>query len=49
MINHRENVRTNFDRVNLVHCADGFGTPAQKKDSYAANAEAKNILIILNI
>lgn len=43
MINHRENVRTNFDRVNLVHCADGFGTPAQKKDSYAANAEAKNI------
>lgn len=43
MISRRSEVRSNFERVNLVHCADGFGTPAQKKDSYAANAEAKNI------
>lgn len=43
MISRRSEVRSNFERVNLVHCADGFGTPAQKKDSYAANAEATNI------
>ncbi len=43
MISNRSKVRSNFERVNLVHCADGFGTPAQKKGSYGANAEATNI------
>ena len=43
MISNRPNVKSNFLRVNLVHCADGFGNPAQKKGSYAANAEATNI------
>jgi hemolysin-activating ACP:hemolysin acyltransferase len=43
MISRRPEVRSNFARVNLVHCADGFGTPAQKRDSYAANAQAENI------
>lgn len=43
MISNRANVRSDFALVNLVHCADGFGNPYQKKSSYAANAEATNI------
>lgn len=43
MISQRSNVQSNFERVNLIHCADGFGSPGQKKDSYAMNAEAQNI------
>lgn len=43
MISEREQVRTNFGRVRLVHCADGFGNPAVKRQSYAANARAENI------
>ena len=30
-------------RVQLIHCADGFGSPQLKKDSYAYNALAQNI------
>ena len=45
MISNRENVSTNFSRVRLVHCADGFGNPAQKKSSYAMNAKATNMPI----
>ena len=43
MIKNRENVKSTFDRVQLIHCADGFGAPSLKKDSYAYNAIAKNI------
>jgi hypothetical protein len=38
MISERGTIKSNFSKVRLVHCADGFGTPAQKKDSYKANA-----------
>jgi hypothetical protein len=45
MIREREKVHSNFDRVRLVHCADGFGSPRLKRDSYAFNAQAGNIPI----
>ena len=45
MIRNRERVLSNFRRVRLVHCADGIGNPAQKRDSYAFNAQARNIPI----
>jgi len=43
MIQNRENVRSDFHRVRLVHCADGFGAPELKRSSYAYNARAENI------
>jgi hypothetical protein len=43
MIQNRENVRTRRDKVRLIHCADGFGSPGQKRDAYASNARARNI------
>ncbi|MDR1300984.1 MAG: hypothetical protein LBK43_00735 [Treponema sp.] len=43
MIKNREQVRANFQRVRLVHCADGFGAPHLKRDSYAFNAQAGNM------
>lgn len=43
MIQNRAQVRTDFERVRLVHCADGFGPPAMKRDSYRANSWADNI------
>ncbi len=43
MIQNRAQVRTDFERVRLVHCADGFGSPAVKRDSYRANSWAENI------
>jgi len=43
MIQERERVRSDFGRVRLVHCADGFGAPAVKRASYAFNARATNI------
>ncbi|MDR3168032.1 MAG: hypothetical protein LBT93_08810 [Treponema sp.] len=43
MILNRENVESGFEKVRLVHCADGFGNPSLKKQSYAYNAEAVNI------
>ncbi|MDR3249357.1 MAG: hypothetical protein LBT39_11295, partial [Treponema sp.] len=45
MISNRDQVESNFDRVRLVHCADGFGTPSLKRESYAFNAQARNIPI----
>jgi hypothetical protein len=45
MISDRANVRSDFDRVRLIHCADGFGTPYLKRKSYAYNALAGNIPI----
>jgi hypothetical protein len=43
MIQNREAVRTGRDKVRMIHCADGFGNPGQKRDAYAANALARNI------
>ena len=43
MIKKRANVRSDYARVQLIHCADGFGSPQLKKDSYAYNALAQNI------
>jgi hypothetical protein len=43
MIRNRDQVRSDFERVRLVHCADGFGSPSIKRSSYAYNARAANI------
>lgn len=43
MIQGRAAVRADFDRVVLVHNADGFGQPALKRQSYAYNALATNM------
>jgi hypothetical protein len=43
MISNREKVESNFSRVRLVHCADGFGPPNVKKAAYAYNAQASNM------
>jgi hypothetical protein len=45
MIRNREQVRSNFNKVRLIHCADGFGPPHVKRDSYAVNARATNMPI----
>ncbi|MDR1074427.1 MAG: hypothetical protein LBL45_12300, partial [Treponema sp.] len=38
MISNRAELKSSFSKVRLVHCADGFGNPAQKIGSYKANA-----------
>jgi hypothetical protein len=43
MIRNRESVKSDFNRVRLVHCSDGFGPPHLKRQTYAYNAEASNI------
>jgi len=43
MIKNRSAVKADFSRVRLVHCADGFGHPGMKRDSYAFNAQAENM------
>ena len=43
MIANRSVVRSDFERVKLIHCADGFGNPAQKISAYRFNALADNI------
>lgn len=43
MILNRNEVRSNFELVQLIHCADGFGSPTLKKSTYALNAQATNI------
>jgi hypothetical protein len=45
MIGNREQVNSGFNRVRLIHCADGFGSPQLKRSSYAYNAEASNMPI----
>jgi len=45
MIKNRSLVKTNFERVQLVHCSDGFGPPRLKKQTYSFNAIAKNMPI----
>ncbi|MDR0656635.1 MAG: hypothetical protein LBG22_10010 [Treponema sp.] len=43
MIGNRAQVKTGSDKVRLIHCADGFGAPSVKRQSYAYNAQAKNM------
>ena len=43
MIVNRERVRADFPMVQLIHHADGFGTPPQKRDSWRFNVLAQNI------
>ncbi len=43
MILNRDAVRSDFELVQLIHCADGFGSPTLKRSTYALNAQAKNI------
>jgi len=43
MIRQRDVVEAGFDRVTLVHIADGFGSPALKRHAYGQNAKATNI------
>jgi hypothetical protein len=43
MIENRRAVKADFSRVRLVHCADGFGGPRTKRDTYAFNALASNM------
>ena len=43
MIREPETVNAAFDRVVLVHTADGFGSPSLKKHAYAANARLETM------
>lgn len=43
MISNRPDVRTDQERVLLVHTADGFGSPPLKKNTYAMNTKADNM------
>jgi len=45
MIRNRENVRTNFSRVRLIHNAAGIGTPQMKRDLYEFTTRATNMPI----
>jgi hypothetical protein len=43
MISQREKVKADYDKVLLVHTADGFGSPTLKRATYANNAKATNM------
>lgn len=43
MIENRPAVKSDFELVKIIHCADGFGSPALKKNTYAHNALAQNM------
>jgi hypothetical protein len=43
MIRGRDRVRADFERVLLVHTADGFGSPALKRNTYSLIAKAENM------
>ncbi|MCP5452985.1 MAG: hypothetical protein H7A27_03335 [Spirochaetaceae bacterium] len=43
MIRDSASVTAGFDRVVLVHTADGFGSPALKRQTYASNARLANM------
>ena len=45
MIRNRDTVRSDFDRVRLIHCMDGIGSPTMKRDTYEFNARATNMPI----
>ena len=43
MIQGRERIKADDERVLLIHTADGFGPPSLKKNTYAINAAASNM------
>ncbi len=43
MIRDSQVVRAEYDRVVLVHTADGFGSPPLKRNTYATNARSLNM------
>ena len=43
MLTSRPAIKADYPRVKLVHTMDGFGHPALKKDTFAANAKATNL------
>lgn len=43
MITNRENVKADYNQVQLIHCSDGFGIPAIKKMSWKMNVQAENM------
>jgi hypothetical protein len=43
MIHNRSQVKSDFERLQIILCMDGFGSPALKKNTYAFNALATNI------
>ena len=43
MISNRPDVKADFERVLLVHTADGFGSPPLKRNTYAMNTKADNM------
>lgn len=43
MITNRGIIKSNYSKVNIVHCADGFGSPSVKKGAYKNNAAATNM------
>lgn len=43
MIQGREKVRADYERVQLIHTADGFGSPSLKRNTYAMNSLASNM------
>lgn len=43
MIKNRSQVKSNFEKVQLIHCSDGHGSPHLKRQTYAYNAAAKNM------
>jgi hypothetical protein len=43
MLKDRDEIHTGYNHVTLVHCSDGFGGPALKRNTYAYNARATNI------
>jgi hypothetical protein len=45
MIRNRADVKADYERVRLVHCMDGVGTPKEKLETYKFNALATNMPI----
>jgi len=43
MIKNRSAVKSDFDRIRLIHCMDGLGHPEMKRSTYAFNAQADNM------
>lgn len=43
MISNRYAVKSNYEKVQLILCSDGHGPPHLKRQTYAFNAQAKNI------
>jgi hypothetical protein len=43
MIRNRSDIRADYERVRIVHCMDGVGTPGEKLETYKFNALAKNM------